>query len=154
MATWTDVDSARLEPGKPIRSIDGLALRDNPIAIAEGATGAPRIQQAAMADNSVTTRAIVNGSVTSAKLAVGANETNWMLGRNAGAGAGAVGTYALLRRIALGTTNPGESLPGSQLRWSSGGAAGGGAPGGSWRCMGYATGASGGEATTLWLRYA
>lgn len=44
MATWTDIDDARLEPGKPIRSVDGLALRDNPIAMAQGAEGAPRIE--------------------------------------------------------------------------------------------------------------
>jgi hypothetical protein len=43
MATWTTLPDASLEPGKPIRSIDGLALRDNPVAITEGASGAPRI---------------------------------------------------------------------------------------------------------------
>jgi hypothetical protein len=43
MATWTTLPDASLEPGKPIRSIDGLALRDNPVAITEGATGAPRL---------------------------------------------------------------------------------------------------------------
>jgi hypothetical protein len=43
MATWTTLPDASLEPGKPIRSIDGLALRDNPVAITEGAAGAPRI---------------------------------------------------------------------------------------------------------------
>jgi hypothetical protein len=43
MATWTTVPDSSLEPGKPIRSIDALALRDNPVAIAEGAAGAPRI---------------------------------------------------------------------------------------------------------------
>jgi hypothetical protein len=47
MATWTTLPDASLEPGKPIRSIDGLALRDNPVAIAEGAVGAPRIVGAA-----------------------------------------------------------------------------------------------------------
>jgi len=47
MATWTEVDDTRLEPGKPARSVDGLALRDNPIAIAEGAAGAPRVSQLA-----------------------------------------------------------------------------------------------------------
>ena len=43
MATWTTLPDATLEPGKPIRSIDTLALRDNPVAIAEGEVGAPRI---------------------------------------------------------------------------------------------------------------
>jgi hypothetical protein len=43
MATWTTIPDSSLEPGKPIRSIDTLALRDNPVAIAEGAAGAPRV---------------------------------------------------------------------------------------------------------------
>lgn len=43
MADWTSIPDSSIEPGKPIRSIDGLALRDNPIAISEGASGAPRI---------------------------------------------------------------------------------------------------------------
>lgn len=48
MATWTTVPDASLEPGKPIRSIDALALRDNPVAIAEGASGAPKVMTAAL----------------------------------------------------------------------------------------------------------
>jgi hypothetical protein len=48
MATWTTLPDAALEPGKPIRSIDGLALRDNPIAIAQGAAGAPKISLLAL----------------------------------------------------------------------------------------------------------
>ena len=48
MATWTTIPDTSLEPGKPIRSIDALALRDNPIALAEGQTGAPRIEFAAL----------------------------------------------------------------------------------------------------------
>lgn len=41
MATWTTIPDSSLEPGKPIRSIDALALRDNPVAIAEHDIGAP-----------------------------------------------------------------------------------------------------------------
>jgi hypothetical protein len=47
MADWTTIPDSSIEPGKPIRSIDGLALRDNPVAIAEGAVGAPRVVSAA-----------------------------------------------------------------------------------------------------------
>lgn len=43
MATWTTLPDSALEPGKPIRSIDALALRDNPVAIIEGESGAPKI---------------------------------------------------------------------------------------------------------------
>ena len=45
MATWTTIADARLEPDKPARSIDALALRDNPIAIAENAPNAPKVDQ-------------------------------------------------------------------------------------------------------------
>jgi hypothetical protein len=48
MADWTTIPDSSIEPGKPIRSIDGLALRDNPVAITEGALGAPRVQDAAL----------------------------------------------------------------------------------------------------------
>lgn len=47
MANWTDIPDSVLEPAKPIRAVDGIAFRDNPIAIAEGAPGAPRINGSA-----------------------------------------------------------------------------------------------------------
>ena len=40
---WTTVPDTNLEPGKPIRSIDIIAIKDSAEAIAGGATGAPRI---------------------------------------------------------------------------------------------------------------
>ena len=45
---WTNIPDDVLEPGKPIRSVDAIALRDNPIAIAQGLPGAPRILTAAL----------------------------------------------------------------------------------------------------------
>lgn len=45
MTSWTNIADNRLEPGKPARSIDAIALRDNPIAIAENAANAPKVQQ-------------------------------------------------------------------------------------------------------------
>ncbi len=43
MTTFTTIPNSSLEPGKPIRSIDGLALRDNPLAMFEGDASAPRL---------------------------------------------------------------------------------------------------------------
>lgn len=40
---WTTLLNALFLPGKPITGATGTALRDNPIAIAEGEAGAPRI---------------------------------------------------------------------------------------------------------------
>lgn len=64
MTTWTDIDDTRLEPGKPIRSVDGLALRDNPIAISQGSDGAPRIQVGAFPNPEVGEVIIANLAVT------------------------------------------------------------------------------------------
>lgn len=154
MTTWTDIPDDLLEPNSPARSIDAIALRDNPIAIAEGVAGAPRIQQAAMADNSVATRTIVDGSVIANKLAAGGSETNWVAGRTAGIGAGSVGSYALLFRNVNSATGPGATASGSELSYSSAAGDRGGAPPGSWRCMGYSLTNTGGSGATLWLRYA
>ena len=44
MAVWTTIPDNVLEPGDPLRSSDALAFRDNPIAIAERASGAPRVK--------------------------------------------------------------------------------------------------------------
>jgi hypothetical protein len=94
MADWTNVADATLEPGKPIRAIDARALRENPIAIAEGAAGAPRI--AGQSGPAVQTAGLFDGAVTNAKLqppiagtnniiasigdfSVGSNFTNYIL---------------------------------------------------------------------------
>jgi len=41
MTDWTTIPNDVIEAGKPGRAVDGRALRDNPVAIAEGAPGAP-----------------------------------------------------------------------------------------------------------------
>ena len=53
MADWTNIPNSSLEPDAPARSIDAFAFRDNPIAIAEGAPGAPRIQNAGIGQNQI-----------------------------------------------------------------------------------------------------
>lgn len=67
MTTYTVLSDAELAQDKPITQAKMRALRDNPIAITEGASGAPQIQTAAIAD----------GAITAAKLASGA--TNLVL---------------------------------------------------------------------------
>ena len=48
MADWTVISDTSLDPDAPLTSELAYAWRDNPIAIAEGAVGAPRIQYAAI----------------------------------------------------------------------------------------------------------
>jgi hypothetical protein len=117
MATWTNIANTSLEPGSPARSVDAFALRDNPIAIAEGAAGAPRIQ----------TNAIQDSAVTAVKLATGTNERDWVLARTAGAGAQAIGSYALSTRGVDTSWSSGQTFAASQLS---------GVSSGTWRAMG------------------
>ncbi len=48
MADWTDQSTDSLLPGEPWTSAKALAVFENPVALAEGATGAPRIATIAM----------------------------------------------------------------------------------------------------------
>ncbi|MBL3552716.1 hypothetical protein [Rhodovulum sulfidophilum] len=50
MTDWTTIPNDVIEAGKPGRAVDGRALRDNPVAIAEGAPGAPGISSVAFID--------------------------------------------------------------------------------------------------------
>ncbi len=43
MADWTNITDTAVDPDAPLTSQLGYAWRDNPIAIAEGSTGAPKI---------------------------------------------------------------------------------------------------------------
>lgn len=53
MTDYTTLADADLAQDKPVTQAKARALRDNPIAIAEGATGAPKIQQDALYEFSV-----------------------------------------------------------------------------------------------------
>ena len=124
MATWTTITDTALEPGKPIRSVDGLALRDNVTALAEGAAGAPRIENAAF-------DAAVLGSE---KFQTGTTERDWVLARTSDAGAGAVGTYAFLKAITPVVFN--ENISASVLSPSDSENDNLGSVSGTWKCMG------------------
>ena len=139
MATWTNVSNTVLEPGDPIRSVDIIAIKENIIALSEGASGAPKIL----------TSAINNGAVTVEKFASGA-----VLSAIASASLGAVGTYACLHdTVYARALSPGSTVAGSGLRFSTTTAIGSGsAPSGTWRVMGYSAFGSGGNGVTVMLR--
>lgn len=145
MSTWTTIPDSSLEPGKPARSIDALALRDNPIAIAIGASGAPKIEAAALNTDS--------------------DMRDWVLARTAAASVGAVGTYAFLIGDAGNDFTAGSTYAGSVLQYGgvysdsfpvgntirNGSSAT--APSGTWRAMGTAVGSDSAHAClTLFLR--
>lgn len=137
MADWTVLTNEELEPGAPARSSQAISLRDNIIAQAEGATGAPKTQTAAIEDD----------AVTADKLSETTEERNWVNGRIATSSVGAVGTYAMLRRE-TGVV-PGNTYSGG-LTYSNGVAGQGGAAGGTWRAMGGTN--AGTPESTLFLR--
>lgn len=145
--TWTNIPDGNIDPDSPLRSVDLIAMRNNPIAIADGDPGAPRITDGALDTVTVSTTG-----------------TDWINNRIALSTVGAVGTYAFLVPVGIGadvTTLPGATLAGSSLHYAdsnSDSVAGGyGAnPSGTWRLMGYSTAknqpgsfAYGGS---LWLR--
>ena len=135
MASWTDIPNSSLETGKPARSVDALAFRDNPIAIAEGATGAPKIDPLLAFNH--------GGNV-------GLIGTYAFLGRS------------VAPNTTIAT--PGTVVSGSTLKYAQASnvpAATGvlytASPSGSWRCCGYLKNANDTytrDITTLWLRIA
>lgn len=58
MASWTDQSTDSLLPGEPWTSAKALACFENPVAIAEGAAGAPKISTEALDANSINENAM------------------------------------------------------------------------------------------------
>jgi|SRR5690554_5651501 len=151
MAAWTEILDSNLEPNAPVRSVDHIAMRDNPIAIAEGAPGAPRI--AGQQGPAVQNAGVFDGTLGAEKFQSGADERDWVLARASEATAGAVGTYAFLTVPQSYGGGPGGTLAGSLLRYSNVAASSGPTPSGTWRIMGYAeTSQTVDHRTTLFLR--
>ena len=144
MADYTDLPDTAVGIGGIPSGTTVTALRDNPIAIAEGAVGAPRIVN----------EAITDATIGSEKFQSGTTEVDWVAGRVAGVSFGAVGSYALIRWSVAGSPPAtGGTSSGSNLRYvSASGDIGGATPSGTWRMMGYSGDGSAQQETTLWLR--
>ena len=153
MADYTVIQNDSIEPDAPALSRIAFALRDNPIAIAEGAPGAPRIagqQSPALRNGGVPDR-----ELSADKFRTGATERDWVLARCAAASVGAVGTYAMLYAATQTSIGPGGEAAGSILSYTNVGLATTGSPSGTWRCMGFARSNQGDtddHRTTIWLR--
>ena len=70
MTDYTTITDTQVDPEAPITSELMTALRDNPIAITEGSSGAPKVQTAGLQDSAVTTAKIANGNVTAPKIPI------------------------------------------------------------------------------------
>ena len=136
MADYRTITDAEVDPDAPLTSSLGYAFRDNPTAIAEGATGAPRIQDGAL-DTSVT----------------GAG-TTWVMNRIIPRNAGGIGTYVFASTAAAGAYSINDTLAGASLTPSSadGAPSGSGTLNGTWRLHGLITGSSVPGSVSLWQR--
>lgn len=153
---WTNIDNSLVSVGALPFATTMQALRDNPIAIANGDAGAPR-----------NTDASLSTTVTAAG-------TSWVGARTAALAAASVGSYAFCRPSTGGPYSAGATISGSSLGYAgvNGNAndsegtrrveaevIASGSPGaGTWRCMGYSqtitnSGVTG-RGATLWLRIA
>lgn len=114
--------------------------------------GAPTAPTAAGGTN--TTQIATTAFVQSAVGGVASANTTNVLNAIAGASAGGVGTYALLKRVTLASASPGSTVAGSGLEYAaaSGGIGGAGSPSGTWMQMGQTGNATGETSTTLFLR--
>ena len=140
MADWIVIPDSDQLPGKPVRSADLIAMKDNVTALAEGASGSPKIL----------TAALNNYSVTTIKLTYTERMTTTNVGlRTAALAVYAVGSYIFAAPEPTDTDySPGTIIAGSLLNPATisisqggsatgwGGTIGGGISG-SWRCMGY-----------------
>lgn len=127
---WTNIDNSLVSVGALPFATTIQALRDNPIAIANGDAGAPKVQNAALA------------TINAAILATDAAMVNWVLARTAGATSGVVGSYIVAWNYSVSTIGVNGTVAGSSLRYSTGSnpyaeAAGtvGTALTGTWRAM-------------------
>jgi hypothetical protein len=68
MTDYNPIPDANLDPNTPARSIDAKRLRDNPLAMFEGAVGAPRLQTGGINDSAVTEDKIDDDAVTDDKI--------------------------------------------------------------------------------------
>ena len=138
MAFWTNLINAIFLPGRPILGSTGVALRDNMIAIAEGAAGAPRIEDAAL-DTTVTTAG-----------------QDWVAARMVARTHGGVGTLVTaLRGAGSGNVAFGATIAGSSISPCSLGGDVGGSLVGTWWCLGIIPSSpSGMSRAALWQRIA
>jgi hypothetical protein len=141
MPDYTDLPDTAVGIGGVPSGTTVTALRDNPLAIAEGAAGAPRIQTAGIEDSAVTNAKIAAGTIGSEKLQTGTDERNWVGARSASLAFNAQGTYVMARNESGGTLDSGATVSGASIRPSSQATRRPGTTSnlsGTWRCMGYA----------------
>ena len=150
---------------------DGTNATLSQVALTTDVTGTLPVANGGTGAATLTANNVILGNGTTAVLFVApstsgnvltSNGTTWtsaalsttpVLTATAGAAVGAVGTYALLFDSATLTRNPGDTLAGATLRYTSAdGAPTTTAPSGTWRIMGATTVVNNRSSTSVWLR--
>lgn len=139
MADWFSIPNTSVDPDAPVTSNLMYALRDNPIAIAEGAAGAPRVLDAALST------------------VVTAAGRNWVSNRITSANWNFTGQTVMARYIGTVAVSPGGEVSGALLSPANAeGAISGAALPGQWRLQGYIGPVSGSppaaSVTSTWQR--
>lgn len=130
MADWTTITETATDPDAPVTSSLLKALRDNPIAIAEGASGATRIDQPAMGTWLYTAGGVGTMAFLAIELASGSSISH-----------GSTRAGSLLEYAGVKTGANGLSLSGVS-------------PSGTWRLMGYLENSTGAnlKVASTWIR--
>jgi hypothetical protein len=133
MTSYTTLPDATIAQDQPVTQAVGRALRDNPLAIAEGDPSAPKISS---------NNAFDDGIIGAEKLQSGSTEESWVSERYAGVGPGDIGAYAMVRVASGFSVTPwfaGASTTGANLRVvkfdTSGNTTDATTPGGIWKNM-------------------
>lgn len=138
MADWTVIPDASLDPDAPLTSELAYAWRDNPIALAEGAGGAPRIQDGALVTGPATTAGVT-----------------WVGRRVAFISATQIGQMVFGQAIgASGGLAYGDSFTGTVRASNSAADTGGQNFTGTWRCLGYIPSGASPMPSTFFIRTA
>lgn len=143
MTTYVSIASTQTDPYAPLDSPLLKALADNPTAITEGASGAPRIVDAALGSTATNTG------------------RNWILARLALMATDTIGSLAWastpnsLTAVAFGSTIAGSNLTPTGFQ-NGGPVASGSTLSGTWMALGYkparATNTPGNLESTLFIR--
>lgn len=79
MTGWVDISNTAIDQDSPITVSLVTALRDNPRAITEGASGAPKMQTAGINDSAVTNAKVADNTLAWQKIAAPSSSTSFVV---------------------------------------------------------------------------
>ena len=124
MTSYITITDTETDPEAPLTATLAKKWRDNPIAISEGSTGAPKIQRAAIQD----------AAINRIKLSTGTNSASWSTGSGGGSGTILLDAYSFFPASTVSgssiTFGGAGTVDAPRLVWSNNGTGSGSA---TWR---------------------